>query len=132
MRRPADLIRDERGASAVEFVLVLPILLLISIGTINLCLMLFAVSSLHHSVEEAARCASIKTAVCSDPATTRTYAQVRYTGPKLTGMLVTPSLNTTCGTGVSGNQVVAAGSFSLKTGIRTFSVPLSATACYPS
>lgn len=132
MWRPQDLIDDERGASTVEFVLVLPILLLLTLGTINLCLMLFAVSSLHHSVEEAARCASIKTAVCSDVATTRTYAQVRYTGAKLSSMNVTPTLSTTCGTGVSGNQVVATGNFSMKTGLRTFSVPLSATACYPS
>jgi len=126
-RRARGFLSNEGGASAVEFVLVLPLLLLLTIGTIYLTFMLQAASSLHFAVEDAARCAAVKTTVCSDTATTITYATGRYSGPGLTSLTFTPLAAQACGYQVSG-----AGTFSLRTGLMTLSVPLNATACFPT
>lgn len=127
MRRARGFLSNEGGASAVEFVLVLPLLLLLTIGTIYLTFMLQAASSLHFAVEDAARCAAVKTTVCSDGASTITYATSRYSGPGLTALTFTPVAAQACGYQVSG-----AGTFSFRTGLMTLSVPLNATACFPT
>lgn len=118
----------EAGASAVEFVLVLPLLVLVTIGVIYLCMMMYAVQTLHYAVEDAARCRSVKTATCSDSTTTNAYALARYRGPNIGVSFTTSSGKLNCG----GYPVTGTGNFQLRTGVRSFSVPLSATACYPT
>lgn len=54
-------LRDERGLSAAEFTMVLPVLLLFVFGFMHLCLMMYTVTRLHWSAQDAARCASIRT-----------------------------------------------------------------------
>lgn len=117
--------RSERGASTVEFVLVLPLLLLLTLGFVNLCALLYSATTLHYAAEDAARCRSVKTAICSDATTTQTYATSRYAGPKISAVFT--ATQPSCG-----NQVVGTGTYKLITGIRTWTVPLSATACFPS
>lgn len=53
------LIRDQGGASLLEFTLVLPIVLSLTFGTIQAGLMLWTQIGLQHGVEVASRCASL-------------------------------------------------------------------------
>lgn len=116
---------EQSGSSAAEFALVLPGLLLLTLGTFYLCFLMYAASTLHYAVEDAARCRSVKVATCSTAALTQTYALSRYRGPNISAVFV--ATQPACG-----NQVVGSGAFSLRTGIATLSVPLNATACFPT
>ena len=115
---------DQQGTTAVEFALVAPVFIALLIGTIALCIGLFLIGSLHFAVEDGARCASVKTTICSDAATTVAYTQSRYFGPD-----VSPTF--TYATAACGNSVSASINYSMNVGFRTLVVPISATACFP-
>jgi len=89
-----------------------------------LCVALFLIGSLHFAVEDGARCASVKTTICSDAASTVAYTQSRYFGPD-----VSPTF--TYAAAACGNSVSASISYSMNVGFKTFVVPISATACFP-
>src|SRR6266850_2220396 len=126
MRNRFDLLRrDEQGTTAVEFAIIAPVFIALLVGTLSVCVGLFLVGSLHFAVEEGARCRSVKTTICSDAATTVAYAQSHYFGPD-----VSPAF--TYAAAACGNSVSASTSYSMNVGFRTFVVPISATACFPS
>jgi len=115
---------NQDGSTAVEFAIIAPVFIALVLGTMALCLALFLVGSLHFAVEDGARCASVKTAICPDAATTIAYTQSRYLGPD-----VSPTFTyalAACGTSVS-----ASVNYSMNVGFRTFVIPISATACFP-
>ena len=122
--RCAPFLHDEGGAAAIEFAVVGPVFLLLVIALIYGCFMLFGIASLHYAVEEGARCASVKTTVCSDSPTTVAYTQSVYYGPVMSPVFsyMTPA----CGHAVTGRA-----SFDFNIGIADFTVPLSATSCFP-
>ena len=124
--------REGTGASAVEFALVLPAFIALSVGTINLCIVLYANSTLHYTVDDAARCMSVRTTICTSTATTQTYALNHYSGPGVAPSFTATS--TTCGGagGAPGSKVTGTATYQLNTGLMNISVPLSATACFPS
>ncbi|QIG91067.1 TadE/TadG family type IV pilus assembly protein [Bradyrhizobium sp. 6(2017)] len=115
---------DRAGTTAVEFALIAPILIALLVGTITLCVGLFLIGSLHFAVEDGARCASVKTTVCSDAATTVAYTKSRYFGPD-----VSPTFTYTAA--ACGNSVSASVNYSMNVGSRTLVIPISATACFP-
>lgn len=115
---------NERGTTAVEFAIVAPVLVALLVGTFGLCIALFLVGSLHYAVEEGARCASVKTLVCSNAATTVAYAQSHYFGPS-----ASPTF--TYAAAACGNSVSASVNYSMNVGFGTFTVPINATACFP-
>ncbi|WP_375049592.1 MULTISPECIES: TadE/TadG family type IV pilus assembly protein [Bradyrhizobium] len=115
---------DQGGTTAVEFALIAPILIALLVGTITLCVGLFLIGSLHFAVEDGARCASVKTTVCSDAAATVAYTKSRYFGPD-----VSPTFTYTAA--ACGNSVSASVNYSMNVGSRTLVIPLSATACFP-
>ena len=115
---------DEQGTTAVEFAIIAPVFIALLIGTMVLCVGLLLVGSLHFAVEDGARCASVKTTICSDAATTVAYTQSRYFGPA-----VSPTF--TYAAAACGNSVSASISYSMDVGFSTFVVPISATACFP-
>jgi Flp pilus assembly protein TadG len=117
------ILRDERGTSAIEFAFVGPVFLMLVIGCMYGCLMLYSMASLNYAVEEGARCASVKTTVCTNNGAIITYAQAAYNGP------VTPTFTST--TPACGHAVTGTTNFTLNAGVASWSVPLSATACYP-
>ena len=121
--RPAHFLRDKRGTSAIEFAFVGPVFLMLVIGTMYGCMMLYSMASLHYAVEEGARCASVKTTVCTNSTTTISYAQTAYNGP---GAPTFTSTTPACGHAVTGTT-----NFTLSAGVASWSVPLSATACFP-
>jgi Flp pilus assembly protein TadG len=118
------LCRSEDGTTAVEFAIIAPVFILLLLGTIGLCFALFLIGSLHYAVEDGARCASVKTTICSDSATTIAYTQRSYLGPNVSPTFTYASA--ACGNSVSGSI-----SYSMNIGFRTFVIPISATACFP-
>lgn len=125
--------RDEQGSSAVEFALVAPMFLALMFGIINLSIVLFGVVTMHFAAEDAARCYAVKTTVCTDAATTATYAASRYSGPAMS-VIFTASKDGQChatGGAGDGHKVVANGSYQLFTGLANLTVPVSASACFP-
>lgn len=121
----ADFLRCDRGATAAEFALVLPLLLITVFSTIYLSFALGALSGMHAATEQAARCWSVNKAGLCTEANINTFATALYQGPGLTGLTFTPS-SPACG-----RQVAGTGSFNMFTGISQISVTLSTSACYP-
>ena len=116
--------RESDGATAIEFALVGPVFLMMVVGGIYACMMMFSMGSLQDAVQQAARCWSVNTTVCTDASSTQTYAQSHYYGPA-----VSPSFTATlanCGHSVTGTI-----SYSFNMGQSMTTVPLSATACFP-
>jgi Flp pilus assembly protein TadG len=121
---PKSMLLNQEGTTAVEFAIIAPVFILLVIGTIALCFALFLVGSLHFAVEDGARCASVKTTICTDSATTIAYTQSRYLGPN-----VSPTF--TYAAAACGNSVTASINYSMDIGFKTFVIPISATACFP-
>ena len=116
--------RDLRGATIMEFAFVLPVFITMMVGMVCAAHMMFAMNSLHFAVQDAARCASVKTTICTDAATTRTYAQSKYAGPNVSQVF-------TYSTAGCGHTVTASGSYTAYLGVGSVNFPLSAAACYP-
>jgi Flp pilus assembly protein TadG len=116
--------RNQDGTTAVEFAIIAPVFIMLVIGTIGLCFALFLVGSLHFAVEDGARCASVKTTICTDANSIIAYTQSRYLGPN-----VSPTF--TYASAACGNSVSASVSYSMDIGFKTFVIPISATACFP-
>ena len=122
---------DERGGSAAELVLIMIPLIGLTLGTINLAMMIYTVANLHYATQEAARCATVRPTVCADSTTLATYALKNYAGltasPTFT-LVVEPKTATVC---PNGNYVTATANYHFVTGFTTTTIPLTANACYP-
>jgi Flp pilus assembly protein TadG len=116
--------RDDRGTAAVEVALVAPVFIMLVVGTFYLCLSLFLTGSLHYAVEQAARCASVKTTVCSDTNSIVSYAQDNYFGPG-----GSPSFSYAAAS--CGKSVNASMNYVLDIAIKEFTIQVSASACFP-
>ena len=81
MRPLRRLWTGQAGASAVEFALVVPAFLALTIGALNLCIMLYINSTLHFAVDDSARCMSVKTTICDNVADTKTHALATFNFP---------------------------------------------------
>jgi Flp pilus assembly protein TadG len=119
MRKPA-LISCRSGAAAVEAALVLPSFLMLFLGILSACVAIFAASSLHNAVEGAARCYSVNSAQCGTATATQTYALSGPSSPTFSAS--TPSC---------GHQVTGTLNYALNAGVAHWTIPQSATACYP-
>ena len=121
--------RAQAGASAVEFALVVPAFLALTIGALNLCILLYINSTLHFAVDDAARCMSISqaagTTACDTVAHTRTHALATFNFPSLSPV-ITPLAAQTCG-----NQVTGTATYQLNAVLTSMAVNLSATSCFP-
>jgi hypothetical protein len=115
---------NDRGTSAVEFAIVAPVFITLLVGTFYLCICLFLIGSLHYAVEEAARCASVKTSICTNAGTIVAYAQNHYFGPSV-------ALTFTYAVVPCGNSVSASTNYALNLGLKIITIPITATACYP-
>jgi Flp pilus assembly protein TadG len=116
---------DNRGTTAVEYALVAPVFIGVVVSAFYFYMALFLVGSLHYAVEEGARCASVKTTVCSDSTTTISYTQSHYFGPAVSPTF-TYNANLACG-----NSVSASVSFVANLGLQTVTIPVTASACFP-
>lgn len=141
--RGGRLLRDCRGATAVEFALVALPLLMLLIGTIALGIRLWAWQALAAAAADAARCAGIDATSCADVATsasaTKTYAisaAATRGFPGLSASDVTVSTGTTAQEACNGTSAsVVYVSLSYTYGSWTSLVPLPSTisgsACFP-
>jgi Flp pilus assembly protein TadG len=111
------------GTTAVEFAMVLPAFVMFLLGIISASGVVWTAASLHYAVEGAARCYSVNATTCSDATTTQSYAQTIYHG------MSSPTF--TASTPSCGHQVNASLSLVLNAGIASWTVPLSAQACFP-
>jgi Flp pilus assembly protein TadG len=113
----------DSGTTAVEFALVLPALATLVVGGLSVGLLMYSVAGLHNAVEQAARCYSVNVSQCNTASAAQTYAQNNYYGvssPTFTASTVA------CGHQVSGTLTIA-----FNAAMANWSVPLTATACFP-
>jgi Flp pilus assembly protein TadG len=108
----------------IEFAIVGPVFLMLIIGLFYTCLLIFKEGSMQYAVQQAARCASVQTTVCTDSSSTVTTAQNAYYGPSNTPSFV--SSTATCG-----HRVTASSTFSYDFVVTTMDVPLNASSCFP-
>jgi Flp pilus assembly protein TadG len=119
---------DDGGTTAVEFAIVAPVFVALLVGTISLCIGLFLIGSLHFAVQEGARCASVRTE-CRVNGSPDATATVAYTQNQYVGPAVSPTF--TYAAAPCGNSVSASINYSMNLGFKTFTLPISATACFP-
>lgn len=136
---------DARAASAVEFALVLPAVMFLFLGFINMFLVTYAEVNLRSAVAKAARWEAVCTASGSNLApcnqTLSSYAQSQYVGPYL-GANYTSALNDNCGAqynSTTGNVIAdagysvnATGNYTVYYGFGTLRFGLAAQDCYPA
>jgi Flp pilus assembly protein TadG len=126
MRRIGSLLSDRRGATAVEFSLILPALLLLLFGIVEFGRLLWTQSALHFAVEEAARCATVDAANCGSASAVQSFAVARAAGlglQKSVFSLTSPA----CGNQVSASYPFP---FVLAT-LFPYSITLTAQSCFP-
>jgi Flp pilus assembly protein TadG len=107
----------DSGTTAVEFALVGPPFLM---GIMYASVVVFSAASMHYAVEGAARSYSVN---ASSAAAAQSYAQSLYSG------VSSPTF--TASTPSCGHQVNATLSLVLNAGMATWTMPLTATACFP-
>ena len=116
--------RDESGATAIEYGLVMPLLIMGILGAMWAGMLMFSASSLDLAVQSAARCMAVDANNCGSASATETYAQSQYEGPD-----ISPAFTATADG--CGHTVTAEASFNLGILPGVPDVPLSASACYP-
>jgi hypothetical protein len=118
-------LQDRRGIVALEFAIVLPILLLIFIGGLHLALAVLVEQQLIFITQSAAVCAAQKSPNClSEQATDAWAAQRAVALPGMSAGNFTATFGAPCG----GVEVVVTYSYS---SFGLPSIPLAAEACYP-
>jgi len=125
MRRRSSLFSDRRGATAVEFALILPPFLLLLLGVVEFGRALWTQSALHFAVEEAARCATVDATNCATATQVKTFAVSRAAGVGLTNAVFTLT------TPACGNQVSASYPFPFVLANMFPNVTLTARSCFP-
>jgi Flp pilus assembly protein TadG len=119
------------GNVAVEYGLVLPVLLLFVLGIMDTGRLLWTYTTLHRAVEDAARCGAVNTSVCGTTAQIQTYAAAAAWGVPIT------SSGFTVATATCGVQVRATYAFTsiipwfAATAAPSSTLTLTPTACYP-
>ena len=128
MRRAPVFLHGQQGSAAVEFALVIPVMMFLIFGVINLCVILYAGTNLHSAVEQAARYATTQTNLTgSDPGSTAvaSFASGHYLGPSI-GASFSYALTGACNATTTGHQVTGTGSYLIAYGFGALRVPLSA------
>ena len=116
--------RDESGATAAEYGLIMPLLIFGIFGALWAGLLMFSNSSLDLAVQAAARCMAVDADKCGSPSATETYALSQYSGPN-----ISPAFTATASG--CGHTVTAEAKFDLGILPGFADVPLSTSACYP-
>ena len=124
IRKVRALRRSGDGGAALEFALVIPAFIALTVGAMFTANLVFTVSSMHYATEAAARCASIQTTVCTSSSVIQSYATTHYAGPSVSPSFVYSTAG--CGHTVTGTVT-----YSLDLGSRTMSVPVSTASCHP-
>ena len=122
------LLRDQAGASAIEFALVVPILIALLIGICDFGRYAFTNASLHHASRQAVRMAIVRSSVSgneADVATVKTYALGRAIGIN-TAACASPAVQYSAGN-VPGSVITVAMTCPFRTLIPGLSFTLQVT-----
>lgn len=112
-----------RGTVAIEYAIVLPVLLIFFLGIMDTGRLLWTYATLYRACEAAARCAAIKAANCTTFGATKSYAVTAAWGLNIDASAFTVS-NPACGMQVSVT-------YDFEFVFPWQSTTLTATACYP-
>jgi len=118
--------RRTDGATAVEYALVLPALLLFVLGIIDVSRLLWTYTTLHRAVEAAARCGAVNEIDCVSSGQIQSYAAAQAWGMTITPGAFTVS-NPACGVQVQANYDFT---FIIPWMLGSSTLGLRATACY--
>ena len=119
--------RSERGVVAIEYGIILPVLLVLVLGTIDTGRLLWTQTTIDRSVEAAARCGAVNSIQCGTTSQVQAYAVAEAYGLKIASSAFTVS------TKACGVQVAASYPFTLLIPwIARTQLTLKATACYPA
>jgi Flp pilus assembly protein TadG len=116
--------RNENGASAAEFALMVVPFLIMVFAVIGLSMMMYANQSLQYATEAAARCFAVDVTSCATAGDAQTYAANHYSGPNIAPVFTA----TTAG---CGHTVTGSADLSLDVIVISITIPLSASACFP-
>jgi Flp pilus assembly protein TadG len=111
------------GSVAIEYAIVLPVLLLFVLGIMDSSRLIWTYGTLSRAVEAAARCGSVNTATCSTSTQIQNYAVTQAWGLSVTASAFTATA-VTCGVKVSGTF-----DFTFNFALGTYT--LNVTSCYP-
>lgn len=121
------LASDRRsGTAALEYALILPVLLVMLLGALDVGRAMWLQVTLERAVEAAARCAAINTTTCGTAAQIKAYAISQAFGTTMSSSTFTSAV-ASCGAKVTGTLP-----FAFVTPWPTKrKITLGATACYP-
>jgi Flp pilus assembly protein TadG len=123
------LFKDQRGTSAVEFALTLPVFILMLFTVWQISFGVWVQCALQHGAEMAARCMAVNPTVCSNINISGTQS---YAASQSYGLNPSPSVFAVS-TQTCGNQVAAAYPLSpIVANLSMFAVTLHAQACNAS
>ena len=124
---PRRLFDDASGATAVEFALVAPVMIVMIFGILEFGRAAWTMNALNFAAESAARCAAVDQNNCG------TTAQIQNHAAGFAAGLALPPSTFTVSTEACGRQVVATFAFtSVAPIVASIPITLSARACYPT
>lgn len=130
LMRRWEWVRSRRGAAAVEYGLILPVLLLFMIGAIDIGRLMWTYTTLNRATEAAARCGAIDMNNCATTAQIQTRAVNEAWGLTVTASAFTPAV-AACGVQVVGTYSFAFAIPALVGATPLGTITLQSTACYP-
>ncbi len=119
--------RGERGAAAIEYAILLPALLIFTLGIVDVGRLLWTQTTLDRAVEAASRCAAINATQCGTAAKIQAFAVQEAYGLQITAAAFTA--------GTSGCTAGVQASVPFRLIIPWLARPsltLKAKACYPA
>ena len=126
LRFPLRLLRDRGASTAIEFSLVLPAIVGVIMGLIEVGQVMWTQMALNSAVQSASRCASVTPQTCG------TSGQVQAYASQHAGGLALPAGAFTFTTPACGMQVAANYAFTPFTSYIPMSFTMTATSCYPN
>jgi Flp pilus assembly protein TadG len=125
-QRIRGLLADRRGATAAEFGMILPALLVMLLGIVESSRAIWTQSVLHYAVEHAARCASVDVNNCGTTSQVQSYAVGLAAGVPVTAATFTVT------TPACGSQVSASYAFeTVVSNLLPYTMTLTARSCFP-
>ena len=119
--------RGERGSVAVEYGIILPVLLMLVLGIVDMGRLIWTQTTLDRAVEAAARCGAVNAIQCGTVPQVQSYAVGEAYG------LTIQTSDFAVSTQACGVEVKASYPFTLVIPwIARSELTLSATACYPT
>jgi Flp pilus assembly protein TadG len=124
----ATMWRDQRGTTALEFGLTAPVFFAFLFGVIEAGLLLWTQIGMQHSVEMAARCASVNSTICpsGNPSAIADYAARQAFGLSL------PASSFGYSKPACGNLVSASYTFQFPAILNLSPLTLKAQSCFPA